>query len=170
MFNVRIQFTSPKKIFPIFAWSVQAFEGTRYSHVRLIWTNRAGDEVVFEASGTSVKLLGKESFRFHPIKVHSEFSVNLSPGQWDKLISFLKYSGISYGVWQIIGIAIARLLRLKKNPLSDGKYTMVCSEIVARFLIEVLGLDFKDDLDTVGPKGVFTFLKNHPEIFQHTVN
>ena len=51
-------------------------------------------------------------------------------------------------------MGIAQRFNLKKNPFSDGVKTQVCSEIVGRFLQDVLGWGKDLDLDLVGPKEI----------------
>lgn len=66
-----------------------------------------------------------------------------------------------YRVWQILGIAIARLFSLKKNPFSSGRYAQICLELVAIFLMEVLKHTIQKDLDTVGLKKIKQYLDKY---------
>ena len=66
----------------------------------------------------------------------------------------MKYAGLKYGKKQILGIALVSVFNLKKNPFADGMRSQVCSELVGRFLEEVLKIDTKFDLDIAGPKEI----------------
>ena len=151
---VRIEFTRPKgKFLPIFSWAVRLIEGTPYSHVRIRWQSTSGEELVYEASGSSVKLLGSYSGMVDKAEVLAVHTFYLDSDQYKKLIRLFRYAGVKYGVIQIFGIALARLLRLKKNPLSKGKSIQVCSELAGLFISDVLGVDVPN-LDLIGPRGI----------------
>lgn len=162
MHKVYIEFTSPRKWFQPFAWVVRQFERTPYSHVRLRWTSTTGEELIYEASGSSVKLIGRYAQPLFPVKIHHAYEFNLTREQYRKMIALFRYSSVSYGVWQVLGIALAKLFKLKKNPLARGKYTQVCSELVGRFLVDVLGELVGTDLDTATPRDLKEFLDNYP--------
>lgn len=157
-YKVYIDFTSPDKWFQPFAWAVRLFERTKYSHVRLRWNNTNGDELIYEASGARIKLIGLQAQRHFPVKIHHTYEFDLDRIQYRRLIGLFRYASVEYGTWQIIGIALARIFRLKKNPFGDGQYTQVCSELVGRFLTDVLEKKVDGDLDLVGPRGIKEFL------------
>lgn len=163
MHRVHIDFTRPLgKWFPIFAWGVQLFERTRYSHVRIRWMNSVNSPRIYEASGSRVSLIGKYAAAQMPVKIYHSYTFELDEDQYKDLIKLLDYSHLHYGVWQIVGIAIARIFNLKKNPLSSGKDTLVCSELVALFLNEVIGLNIpKEQFDLIGPRGIKEILDKH---------
>lgn len=159
MYYLKAEFTSPNKWFKPFAWAVQLFERTPYSHVRLLWNLPDGQEIVFEASGSHVKVIGEEARHNFPVKVHKAYTIALSAEEYDRLQGMLKYSSLSYGTKQILGIALARIFRLKKNPFADGRRSQVCSELVALVFEEVLDVDVPEELDLVGPKGIADLLE-----------
>ena len=163
MRKVHIQFTSPKgKLFPLFSWAIRTFECTPYSHVRIFWLSKRGKPRVYEASGSHVKLIGSHALNRVPVSVLHSYEFNLDDEQFKKMIELLDYSHVDYGIWQIFGIAIARIFKLKRNPLSSGKNAMVCSELVAIFLNYVLDMDIpKEEFDLIGPRGVKELLDRH---------
>ena len=65
MKTIYIEFTKPKKILPIYSWLIRAIEGTEYSHVRIRWKSSSGVELVYEAGGRSVRLIGSEAVDSH---------------------------------------------------------------------------------------------------------
>lgn len=157
-YQVYVEFTSPKKWFQPFAWAIRLFERTKYSHVRLRWTSTTGEELIYEASGSSVKLIGQKAQPLFPVNVVYSYKFTLNRLQYRELIRLFRFASVQYGVLQILGIAVARWLRLEKNPFSTGRHEQVCSELIAIFLKEVLGAPIKDELDLVGPRGIKEFL------------
>ena len=51
-------------------------------------------------------------------------------------------------------ILLVHVFGLGKNPLSEGRKSQVCSEIVGVFLQEILGFGKHINLDTAGPKDI----------------
>jgi hypothetical protein len=151
---VHIEFTSPKKLFKPFAWLIKWFERTDYSHVRIRWVSPVGEELIYEASGSGVKLIGAKAQPLFPVHVVHSYGFELTKEQYRELLRLFRYSSVQYGILQIFGIAVARCLGLKKNPFSSGRYEQVCSELVAIFLQEVLGWKLEEELDLVGPRGI----------------
>lgn len=166
MKTVYLDFTSSRKMFPIFSWAVQLFERAPYSHVRIHWRSEWFNWTTFEASGTDVKIIGVAGEVHHPVKIHHRYEVKLDEAQYKRLISLLRYAGVSYGVKQVFGIFLQRLFNLKKNPFADRKYSMVCSELVAYFLIEVMHQIPSWELDSVGPRKLKEYMDSLPSVFK----
>ena len=163
MHTLHIDFTKPKgPKFPIYSWLIRAVEGTKFSHVRVRWTNTVGQELIFEASGRTVKLIGEHAQPKFPIDIVHTYSFDLTSEQYRKLIGLFRYSSVDYGLWQAIGILVAKVLRLEHNPFASGRTSQVCSELVALVLMEVVGITYLDlmlNLDTVGPKQIQQLLE-----------
>lgn len=165
MYKVYVDFTKPKnKIFPIFSYIVRFVQNTPYSHVRLRWYSRSGIEIVYEASGSSVKLLGKKSGKIEKAKIIKSYEIKVSVEEYRKLISLFEYASVSYGFLQILGIGIAHLFNLKKNPFADKRKSQVCSELLGLFLKKVKNWPVDFDLDIAGPREIDEFLQKHPEV------
>ena len=156
MKTLAIEFTRPKKgCFAILSQVIRAVQGTKYSHVRLRWTNTTGRDVIYEASGSHVKFIGELAQPQAPVEIMEAFELNLTIDQYRSLVDMcMRYAGLKYGKLQIVGIGLVTLFRLKKNPFADGKRSQVCSELVGRFLQEVVKIDIKFDLDIAGPKEI----------------
>lgn len=155
-----IEFTRPKKG-SVLSYIIRAMQGTPYSHVRLRWINSMGINIVYEASGAGVRFMGPLAQEQRSILITHRFSFNLNQQQYKDLIAIcMTYAGISYGVTQLLGIGLANILNLRSNPLSRGADRLVCSELVATVLRDVLGILPKVNLDVVGPKEVFDVLVN----------
>ena len=162
MYKIYIEFTRPKAHpFPFYSYLIRAVEGVNFSHVRIRWQNTVGQELVFEASGRKVKLIGEKAQYKFPVEVVHSYGFDLTKEQYRKLISLFRYSSVDYGLWQAVGIAVAKLFGMKKNPFARGRRSQVCSELVGLVLIEVLGMECLEDildLDMVGPADLQLFL------------
>lgn len=155
-----IEFTRPKKFAPL-SYVIRAIQGTPYSHVRLRWVNSVGVNIVYEASGSNVHFLGPMAQSQKPVHVAHSFCYTLSREQYRELIKVcMSYAGINYGVLQLLGIGVARLFGLRKNPFSRGESRVVCSELVGIVILDILGITFEDTLDLLGPKEVLETLLN----------
>lgn len=157
---IYVEFTTPKCTkFKVFSWIIRKFQGTPYSHVLLRWDNSVGVNVVYEASGSMLKFLGPAATK-NRYTVHKSYKIKIEREAYRRLIKLcMENAGIDYGVKQILGIALVHIFRLKKNPFSDGRKSQVCSEIVGRFLEEVVGWETGLDLDVIGPKEIDDYLK-----------
>lgn len=154
MRTVYIEFTRPVSTKPI-SCAIMAVEGTRFSHVRMRWQSSWGEDLVYEASGLSVKFVGPVAMHEKPVQVVHSYALTLSDEQYKALLALcMRYAGVQYGSLQLIGILLVRVLGLVKNPLSRGRKSQVCSEIVGVFLQDVLGIGRELNLDTAGPRDI----------------
>jgi len=163
-----IGFSKPKnKIFPIFSWLIRLVDCTPYSHVYVRWHSRgANADIAYEAGGTSIHFLCKEVFekKITPIK---EYEIEITRETYMKLLHFcMTNAAKDYGTLQIFGIALQRLFKLNKNPLSKGRSAQVCSELVGSMLEDVIGEDIPIDLDIAGPKHIDDYLRDNKDKFK----
>lgn len=149
--KIFIEFTKPAKGFCPFSWLIRKIQGTPYSHVRLRWFSRSGIELIYEASGSQVKLIGEKAQDLHKVKVTCSYEVSVSSEEYRNLIKLFRFASVSYGINQVFGIGAVALLGLKKNPFAKGRGSQVCSELVGLFMDEVKGWEIKYDLDMAGP-------------------
>ena len=161
MRHIAIGFSRPRR-WSLFSWLVRQIEGgTPYSHTYLRWQSRAAQvHIVYEASGTSLKFY---NFNLWHTKNHivDEFEFELTPAQYHDLLKItMTNAGVKYGFLQVLGIALVRLFSLSKNPFADGRASQVCSEIVGRFLEDVMDFDTKLDLDVAGPRDIYNYLQS----------
>ena len=152
-----VEFTRPKK-FSFVSACIMMFERTKYSHVRFQW--QEGDQtMVYEASGSSVKFLGEIAQGQSPVVIASCFSFDLSDAQWQEFKRLrMKFAGIHYGVMQVAGIILSRIFRFKSNPFSNGQYSQICSEVVARILHDIFDVTTEFDFDMAGPRKIHKLL------------
>lgn len=103
--------------------------------------------------------VGTMAQKERPVEIIKHYEIDIDSPQYRQLIDIcMKYAGVDYGIWQVLGIALTNMFGLKKNPLSVGDYSQVCSELVGIFLRDVMGFDIDFDLDTAGPKEIDEFL------------
>lgn len=165
MRTLRIEFTQPVgKIFPIYSYAIRAVQGTEYSHVRLRWVNSTGRDLIYEAGGSSVHFIGTLAQKQHKVKIVKYYEIDLNREEYRELIdTCMEYAGLKYGILQILGIGIALACNRKTNPFADGKYTMVCSELVGRVLLEIKKFEVNMNLDIAGPLEIDQCLENLTE-------
>ena len=163
-FYVDVEFTRPSSGFKPFSAGVRLIQGTPYSHVRLKWSNPYMEkrglpplEVVYEASGSAVKVIGE--YGQPDVKVLKTYRIQVNKEQYGKLIQLFRFANVDYGKLQILGILLVKIFGLKKNPLTKGRLSQVCSELVAVFFKEVLEWDFDVNLDIAGPKEIDRYLQ-----------
>ena len=158
MRKIYIDFTSPKNHpFPIYSWLVQYVQDTPYSHTRFRWTNSFGNDMVYEAGGSSVRFLGEKVLQKKPVHHHKVYELTLTNEEFSKFCDIAGvFAGLSYGVTQVLGIYLAKQFDLKANPLSKGSNQQICSELVARVIFEVKGWELPTGatLDLAGPREV----------------
>lgn len=157
---VNIDFTKSRKRLPILSWLIRWIEGTEYSHVRIRWTSSAGVELIYEASGNSVKLIGEYARDKFPVDIVATYEIPVEDTEYRSLIKLFRFASVDYGVCQLLGILAARLCGLKSNPFARGRGAQVCSELVALFMKEVKGWDVPYDLDIAGPRDIEIALQN----------
>ena len=155
MQDVYIGFSKTRKWFAIFSWLIRLFERTPYSHVYLSWTpNSIGTPVVYEASGAMLKFLNKNIFDKKNKTIES-YRIVIDNNEKKALVKWcLENAGVDYGFTQLFGIALQRIFNLSRNPLSQGRKSQVCSELVGSVLEEVFGERLELDLDVAGPKDI----------------
>ena len=177
-----IGFSKPRNNkFPLFSWIIRLIEWTPYSHVYIRWWNHHHDEImVYEASGTVVKFLGGEAFKYKVDELEA-YQLIVSAEARKEIVKFcIRNAGKPYGVKQIIGIGwskfrcalnklINKVFKTKlnervPNPFSDGKASQVCSEVIGYILRDQLGVKIQADLDVAGPRMLNEITRNIPNV------
>ena len=161
--NIRIGF-SRSSWTSIPGWVIRIIERTPYNHVYVeLKVGTYKTDVIYQASGSQVNLVNKKIFKKNHKITHS-FDFVISIAKKRELIGWvLENVGTKYGFLQVIGIGYVKLMYLfgmrTRNPFGVGRTSQVCSELVGIVLKEYLGEDIQEDLDVVGPKGIFNFIK-----------
>lgn len=159
--TLKIQFTRPRKGCAILSFLIRLILGTKYSHVLARWDAAGGEiDLVWEAAGSSIRFLGPIAHA-NRYKVVRQFDIPLTRTEYKRLIKYThKYAHVDYGKWQLVGMLIARIFRMKKNLVSQGEAEQVCSEAVAGLLKYVKEWDIDINMDVYGPDALETYLIN----------
>ena len=155
-----IGFSKPTAKFIPFAWAIQLFEGTEYSHCYIQFETSSGPTLICQASKGMLNFMSPEAFNLHN-QVIREFEIEMSQEQLTQIkVRSMEKAGLPYSITQIIGIVIARIFKLDKNPLDQDKDTFVCSEWVGQVL-ESLGAELDKDLNLLTPRDIYEYLEKH---------
>ena len=156
MKQISINFTSSKKLLPIGCWLIKAYMNTSYSHVALEYTTSRNKSLVYEAVGVGVRFISKELW-LQIAEIKESYILNMSEDQYNKVMDYcIDHAGIRYGYLQNLGIVLADLFNLKKNPF-NGKEE-VCSQMLGEVLLE-LGFVFNKSTELLTPKDIELALK-----------
>lgn len=150
-----VGFSRPKK-FKIFSKLIRWYLKTPYSHVYMKFYSKSLDRwIIYEAVGNGVRFIGKNLFE-KTVDIVEEFEIPITD---EKQIEMLQWcvdnSGVKYGCLQNIGIVVANILRLNKNPFKSGKN---CSELIAEAIEHANIYKFNKDLNLVTPKEIYNTL------------
>jgi len=152
MYQLKIQFTTPARGLKPVSWLIRRILGTKYSHVLARWKGAQGKvDIVWEAAGDGIRFLGPVAHvgKYNVIK---EYIVELNKAEYARLIEYThRYAHVGYGTLQLLGMLFARIFRMKRNPLSSGEASQVCSEAVGGLLKYVKGWELDINLDVYGP-------------------
>ena len=159
MIEIQIGYSAPRKWFVPISWLIKLVEGTKHSHVFIRMRHSSGVEFIYEASGTSVKFKNAEIFDADN-ETLCTYRIPITAAERKKAVSyFLSNAGKEYGFKQLVGLALMRVFRLKKNPCSDGHASSVCVEEVVRFLKQALDVDTDLNPDSAGLQELDELLK-----------
>jgi hypothetical protein len=162
MYQLKIQFTTPARGLKPMSWLIRRILGTKYSHVLARWNAAQGKiDVVWEAAGDGIRFLGPIAHvgKYNIVK---EYVIELNKQEYFKLIEYThKYAHVKYGKLQLIGMLIARVCRMRRNVLSSGEASQVCSEAVGGLLKYVKGWELDINLDVYGPDKLEEWLINN---------
>jgi uncharacterized protein YjhX (UPF0386 family) len=133
---------------------VQSWGGTKFSHAFIEIRSsylREGNQIIYHASGTCVKIESADNFEKDNVVVKS-YDLPIDRKIKRKIMNFaISRTGRPYNVLQLLGFVVMRLrnkLGFKGgNPWGGGGY--VCTELVAELLNDHLGIAVRKDFDDV---------------------
>lgn len=158
MEKVTIGFSKSRKKLPIGSWLIRLYQGTPYSHVYLKFHSESLNRtLVYEAVGGGVRFVGNKLWEEHAEEVKS-YTIELKKCNRVRLMQFcVDNAGIDYAYGQNIGIVLADIFNLKKNPLTKG---VNCCEIIGNIL-ELEGYKLSKDANLLTPLDIDKILESN---------
>lgn len=146
-----IGFSKAKSPLKIGSKLIQWYLKRPYSHVYLNFYSLAlSRSIIYEAVGAGVRFIGLKLWSKNSVVVR-EYELEVSDAQMLFLRQWcIDNAGIHYGFWQNIGIVVANLFKLSKNPFRRG---INCSELIA-IILQQQGYYIGKPLDLVTPADI----------------
>lgn len=154
--TVTIGFSKPKNRFlPVGSWLIRWYEKTPYSHVYIrFYSESINRTLVYEAVGEGVRFIGLSEWAKHAEEVKS-YTLHVKKCNATTLLQYcVDHAQTDYAFWQNLGIVVAGLFRMKRNPWKKGKN---CSEALAD-LLAIEGYKLSKDHNLMTPKDIDTVL------------
>lgn len=153
--KIIIGFSKPTT-FKLGSWLIRWYQGTKYSHTYVKFKGKTRDFIYESVGKSGTRFVGTKCWNSHA-KVVKEFNVYVDDIHYYKLMDYcIDHEGVEYGFIQNIGIFIADLFKLKKNPFKTG-YN--CSEIVADIL-KSQGYQIDKDSNLITPRDIYGILES----------
>lgn len=158
--KITIGFSSPKKT-KLFSSLIKLFQGTKYSHIFIRkYSSFLNTEYVYQASGLSVNFINSKSFDEINDTLHA-YQIDLTDKQHREFMHFaMTNAGKPYGIKQILGIVLSKF-GIKSTKFNDGSDSYICSELVAKVLMDHKDLKLDKPVDMVTPKDLFEIMEKH---------
>lgn len=159
MKKIRVGFSKPRnRVFPVGSYLIRLFQRTKYSHVFIKFHSAStGRDLVYEAVGGGLRFVGQKVWSDHAESV-DEFEIEISDSAYTTIMAYcIDNAGTPYAHMQNIGIALANLFHLRKNPWKSG---MNCSELLANILA-LDGVKITKPLDLITPKDIHSILSKN---------
>lgn len=146
--------------FPIAAWLIMLYERVWFSHTYIRFKTKNGKWLTYHATHRGLTFIGELAFN-EKIRIVEEYELEVSELYYQVGIDFcIDYAGLDYAYTELLGIVVADLLKLSRNPFSQGIMQMYCAEVVARFMGKI-GKQLKVDANRVKLKDIQSFLKSN---------
>lgn len=160
MKTISIGFSKSAKKFAIGSIAIRAYMQTDYSHVYIKFYSKSLDRtLIYEAVGSGVRFIGQEKWKNHAIEMHS-YDLEISDESYIKLIQFcVDNAGEEYAFCQNLGVVIAKMFNLEKNPFQKGQN---CSEITGE-LLKLEGFRICKDINLATPKDIKRILDHNQD-------
>lgn len=151
MKTIVVGFSRHKSPFAIFSRLIRLYAGTDYSHCYIKFK---ASQLISQASKGLVNFTHEDVFLSHNI-VTEEFHIPVTDLQFQQVAAYaIKTAGKEYSSLQILGILIADLLRLDRNPLDMSKDTFICSEYLGHIL-RLLGVKLDKHMSLLTPEDIY---------------
>jgi len=134
------------------------FENTDYTHVYLLTDHLAPATVVLHADEFNVHIISEKNFLEKSVVVH-QYQVDLNEEELSKFLSLaLELVGRPYSYKQLLTIGFNRLMKIWnlgfRLRYHNGINSLICSELIERFLLEIKGYKIAHNADAVTPKDI----------------
>lgn len=156
--TITIGFSRPKNRFlPVASYLIRAYQQTSYSHVYVrFYSESLNRTLIYEAVGKGVRFIGLPQWTKHAEELKS-YTLQVKKCNAVTLLQYcVDHAGVEYGFWQNVGVILADLLNLKRNPFRKGKN---CSEALAEVLA-LEGYKLPKDPNLMTPKDIEELLKS----------
>jgi len=151
---IGVGFSKPKSKLAVVAHIIRFIEKTDFSHVYL----QMG-QVIVHANHLGVGVIYAPTFFEKNTSVIYE-PLEMNRDQFEQIIQIiLPYLGKKYGFFQMIGVFIALVCKLPKNPITKG---YLCSEFIALILQKAYNIKIDKDINLITPKDILYLLRNKP--------
>lgn len=159
MEQIIVGFSKPKTKFKPLSSIIRWFDGSDFSHVYIKFYSSKYDRwLIYQASGIQVHFVEKSRFE-SKVEIIDEIILDISDETYRTVIQkCIDLAGAGYGVGQLFGYVIAKVLKLNKNPFNRG---YVCSELVAELLQEICPDIIKTDINLLTPMDIYKLLISH---------
>jgi len=160
MKTISIGFSKSAKKFAIGSMAIRAYMQTDYSHVYIKFYSKSIDRIlVYEAVGSGVRFIGQEKWKSHAKEMHS-YDIEISDESYTKLMQYcVDNAGESYAFCQNLGVVIAKVFKLSKNPFQEGQN---CSEVAGEIL-KLENFSISEDMNLITPKDIKRILDQNQD-------
>ena len=160
MKTIRIGFSTPKhKFLPVFSWAIKLIGRTPYSHVYVRWQTDYGPSICYHAAGHSLHFLSAYMFN-RTINMIEEFEITLSDSRYRSMMIYcLENAGKSYGLLEVMAIAIRKITGINLKFLRSGDKKQYCAELVYRIIGIVKEQECPTDPDQIDMKQIYGIVK-----------
>lgn len=145
-----VGFSKPKSKLAFFSHLIRLCEKTKFSHAYVkVYSTKYDRWLVYQASGSMVNFMNVEEFEKKNISIE-EYPINIDEKTRTEIMQFaIDNVGKPYALAEVFGILFYRLTGLR-NPFAKGRNAYKCTELLAAILINVFGLNIKENLDNIG--------------------
>lgn len=136
MKTLRVGFSSHKS--SAFSWLIRTCTKSKVSHAYARLQTQYDQDVIFQASGLVVNMVGEVEFERKAVNVE-EYDVPLTEEQYNRAMNMtISELGKPYSIKQVFGflyvLTMRNLGKKVSNPFSDGTHAYVCVELIADML------------------------------------
>jgi len=150
------------------AWLIRVFTKSPYSHSAIRFEGCESNKILHSTIG------GVQISTFDYINEHYtgilRFKVKCPEARDAALVIESKYLGFEYDYMSFIGIGLAIIFKLKKNPIAQKK-TLMCTEVPANWLNHIQSMNPAYNIPYLDPElltpvSLKEFCESRPDLFE----